>query len=148
MFTLIFVLAIVILIILDHFRCENEAIIGVLVFSAIISGFMTMISFGFVVSTYNVEEKIVMYEEENTTIEQNISTVVQAYINHESAIFDKITQNNDNTMMLVSMYPELQSNTVVQEQIGIYVENNSKIKELKEEKISASIWRWFLYFGQ
>lgn len=148
MFTLIFVLAIVILIILDHFRCENEAIIGVLVLSAIISGFITMISFGFVVSTYNVEEKIVMYEEENTTIEQNISTVVQAYMNHESAIFDKITQNNDNTMMLVSMYPELQSNTVVQEQIGIYVENNIRIKELKEEAISASIWRWFLYFGK
>lgn len=148
MFTLIFVLAIVILIILDHFHCENEAIIGVLVFSAIISGFITMISFGFVVSTYNVEEKIVMYEEENTTIEQNISTVVQAYMNHESAIFDKITQNNDNTMMLVSMYPELQSNTVVQEQIGIYVENNIRIKELKEEAISASIWRWFLYFGK
>ena len=148
MFTLIFVLAIVILIILDHFRCENEAIISVLVFSAIISGFITMISFGFVVSTYNVEEKIVMYEEENATIEQNISTVVQAYMNHESAIFDKITQNNDNTMMLVSMYPELQSNTVVQEQIGIYVENNIRIKELKEEAISASIWRWFFYFGK
>ena len=148
MFTLIFVLIIVILTILDHFRCDNEAIICVLIFSAIMSGLITMISFGFVVSTYKVEEKIVMYEEENAVIEQNVSTIVQTYIEHESGIFDKVAQNNGSVIMLASKYPELQSNTLIQEQINIYVENNSKIKELKEEKISASIWRWFLYFGQ
>lgn len=148
MFTLIFILAIVILIILDHFDCENGAIIGIFLFSAIISGIITMISFGFVASTYKVEEKIVMCEEENAIIEQNISTVVQTYMEHESGIFDKVTQNNGSVIMLASKYPELQSNILVQEQINIYVENNSKIKELKEEKISASIWRWLLYFGK
>lgn len=148
MCTLILILVIIILAILDHFCCDNIAIIGSLVCVAIISGFMVLASFGFVISTYKIEEKIAMYEEENAAIEQNISTVVQTYMEHESGIFDKITQDNESIMMLASKYPELKSNTLVQEQISIYVENNSKIKELKEEAITTSIWRWLLYFGK
>lgn len=148
MCTLILILAIIILAILDHFCCDNVAIMGALVCVAIISGLMMMISFGFVISTYNIEAKIAMYKEENTAIEQSVSTVVQAYMEYESEIFDKVTQNNESVMMLASRYPELKSNTLVQEQINIYVDNNSKIKELKEEEITASIWRWLLYFGK
>lgn len=148
MCTLILILVIIILAILDHFCCDNIAIIGSLVCVAIISGFMVLASFGFVISTYKIEEKIAMYEEENAAIEQNVSTVVQTYMEHESGIFDKVTQDNESIMMLASKYPELKSNTLVQEQINIYVENNSKIKELKEEAITTSIWRWLLYFGK
>jgi hypothetical protein len=148
MCTLILILTIIILALLDHFCCENVAIMGALVCVVIISGLMMLISCGFVISTYKIEEKIAMYEEENTAIEQSVSTVVQAYMEYESEIFDKITQNNESVMMFASRYPELKSNTLVQGQINIYVENNSKIKELKEEKITASIWRWLLYFGK
>lgn len=148
MCTLILIFTIIILAILDHFCCENVAVMGALVSVVIISGLMMLISCGFVISTYKIEEKIAMYEEENTAIEQSVSTVVQAYMEYESEIFDKITQNNESVMMFASRYPELKSNTLVQGQINIYVENNSKIKELKEEKITASIWRWLLYFGK
>lgn len=148
MCTLILILTIIILAILDHFCCENVAVLGVLVCTAIISAMLVLISFGFVVSTYKVNEIIAMYEEENTAIEQSVSTVVQAYMEYESEIFDKVTQNNESMMMLASKYPELKSNTLVQEQISIYVENNSKIKELKEREITASIWRWLIYFGK
>lgn len=148
MCTLILILVIIILAILDHFCCENVAVIGVLVCTAIISGMMVLISFGFVVSTFKIDEIITMYEEENTAIEQSVSTVVQTYMEHESGIFDKITQNNESMMMLASKYPELKSNTLVQEQINIYIENNNKIKELKEREITVSIWRWLLYFGK
>ena len=49
---------------------------------------------------------------------------------------------------LVSLIPTLKSDTLVQKQIEVYVANNDKIKELKEEKIDLSKSKWKLYFGK
>lgn len=48
----------------------------------------------------------------------------------------------------VALYPELKSDTLVQSQIEVYVENNKAIKELKSSAINASVYRWWLYFGE
>lgn len=49
---------------------------------------------------------------------------------------------------LVTNFPELKADALVQEEIDIYIENNQKIKELKEEKIDLSTMKWLLYFGK
>ena len=92
-----------------------------------------------------IDDKIAMYQEENTKIEEQVATAVQGFQDHESKVFENATA--ESAITLVSLYPELKSNTLVQSQIKIYVENNEKIKELKEQKINGNIYRWWLYFG-
>ena len=49
---------------------------------------------------------------------------------------------------LVSLFPELKSDSLVQKQIEVYLANNAKIKELKEDEIDLSKAKWKLYFGR
>jgi hypothetical protein len=92
-----------------------------------------------------IDEKIAMYQTENEKIETQIAEVVQQYQEYEQGTFDKVAP--DKAVTLVSLYPELKSDELVSKQIAIYVDNNNKIKELKEDKINASVDRWWLYFG-
>ncbi|MGN0627462.1 MAG: hypothetical protein ACI4IT_05830 [Oscillospiraceae bacterium] len=92
-----------------------------------------------------VGDKILMYQEENTKIEEQISEVVKQYQEYEKEIFTEVSP--ESSITLVSLYPELKSDTLVQKQIEVYTENNQKIKELKEEEIGAKVIKWWLYFG-
>ena len=92
-----------------------------------------------------IDEKINMYQEENTKIEQQIDTAVKSYQDYESNIITECTPSSSIT--LVALYPELQADTLVQKQIDVYIQNNEKIKELKEKEINGSVTRWWLYFG-
>ena len=92
-----------------------------------------------------IDEKIAMYQEENTKIENQIAVLVTNYQNYEKDIFDSVTA--DSAITLVQMYPELKSDTLVRSQIEIYLENNQHIKTLREEKINGTVSRWWLYFG-
>ena len=92
-----------------------------------------------------IDEKIAMYQEENTKIEQQIADVVKGYQKHEKDIFENVTP--DSAVTLVSLYPELKSDTLVQSQIEVYVSNNECIKDLKEQQINGDVYRWWLYFG-
>lgn len=102
--------------------------------------------------TYNVsaakliDNKIAMYQEANDKIETQIAETVQQYQEYEQGVFEKVAPEKAVTM--VALYPELKSNELVSKQISVYVDNNEKINELKEDKINASIDRWWLYFGE
>ena len=93
-----------------------------------------------------IDEKIDMYTEENTKIETQIAKVVEQYQEYETNIFTEVTP--ESSITLVSLYPELTSDELVKTQIEVYTENNARIKELREQKISGSIVRWWLYFGK
>ena len=95
-------------------------------------------------SYYGLDEKIEMYEAENISIEEDISFLVHKYMNYEEGIFSECARE---TMTLVALYPELKSNTLVEKQIETYVSNNNTIKELKSRRITASLYNWWLYFG-
>ena len=92
-----------------------------------------------------IDEKIAMYEEENTNIESDIAVAVKGYQDYETEIFTNAA--NDSPIVLVSLYPELKSDELVKSQIDVYIANNEKIKELKEKKINGKVYRWWLYFG-
>jgi hypothetical protein len=92
-----------------------------------------------------IDDRIDMYTEENTKIEQQIATTVEQYQQYETDIFKEVAPKDAVTM--VALYPELKSDTLVQQQIEVYVANNEKIKELREDKIEGKITRWWLYFG-
>ena len=92
-----------------------------------------------------IDQKVEMYEQENTKIEQQIEMAVIAYQQHEKDVFTTVKPNS--YMQLVSLYPELKSDTLVKTQIKTYQSNNKKIKELKEQAINGNVARWWLYFG-
>lgn len=97
-------------------------------------------------NTTVIDEKIAMYAEENTKIEQQMADAVAAYQKHETDVFTNV--KSESAVTLVSMYPELKSDTLVQSQLEVYVANSEMIKVLKVDKISAGIYRWWLYFGR
>lgn len=89
-------------------------------------------------------EKIEMYQEDNKKIEDQIDAIVQSYLSHEGATF-KNTQTED-SLAIITLYPDLKSDTLVKTQIEIYTANNEKLKRLKEEQINVATAKWWLYF--
>ena len=113
---------------------------------ATLAAFITAIILCICVSNLTViDQKIEMYEEENAKIESQLAETVAQYQQYEKDIFTEVSP--DSSVTLVSLYPDLKSDTLVQKQIETYVSNNDTIKELKSEKISGKVSRWWLYFG-
>lgn len=119
-------------------------IIGVIVIISSIIVFVSLLKC--VLDRVGIDKKIAMYETENTKIEQQIVDVVKQYREYESGIFTEVAP--EGAMTLVTLYPELKSDALVQSQIEVYIENNKSIKELKSMTINASFYRWWLYFGR
>lgn len=112
----------------------------------VISTLVSIVLLISVLKSVNIEKKIAIYVEENTKIEQQIADVVKQYQEYETGIFTEVVP--ESSITLVSLYPELKSDTLVQSQIEVYVDNNKIIKELKSTALNASVYRWWLYFGK
>lgn len=134
------------IIMLDTYYDELGEIVTVI---GIIGGVISLIAtlcLGVSVSHLSViDDKIMMYQEENQKIEIQIAETVEKYQNYESNIIDKV--NPESSITLVALYPELKSDTLIQKQIEVYINNNNKIKSLKEQQIGGNVSRWWLYFG-
>ena len=92
-----------------------------------------------------IDDRIVMYEEENARIEQQIADVVEQYQKYETDIFMEVAP--ESAMTMVSLYPELKSDSLAQAQIEVYTENNKTIRDLRDKQIKGNVYRWWLYFG-
>lgn len=119
-------------------------VVGIVVI--VISTIVSIVLLISVLKWVNIDKKIVIYEEENTKIEQQIADVVKQYQEYETGIFTEVVP--ESSITLVALYPELKSDTLVQSQIKVYVDNNKTIKELKSTALNASVYRWWLYFGK
>ena len=138
------------IILYDKLDCGKDEIgtvfqiVGTVV--TIISTIVTIVLLVCVLNRVNIDKKIAIYEEENTKIEQQIADTVKQYQEYETGIFTEVAP--ESSITLVALYPELKSDTLVQSQIEVYVENNKTIKELKSSAINAPVYRWWLYFGK
>ena len=95
---------------------------------------------------YVIPEQIAMYEEENARIEEKVSSTVAKYMEYEGNVIMEIAPGDD-AMSLISLYPDLKSDQLISEEIKVYIENNNKIKELKEKQLNMRAYKWWLYFG-
>ena len=121
----------------------NLAILGVAL--GFVS-FIAIIVLGIEVKSLSViDDRITMYEEENARIAQQIADVVEQYQKYETDIFREVAPESAVTM--VSLYPELKSDSLVQAQIEVYTENNKTIRDLRDKQIKGNVYRWWLYFG-
>ena len=151
MVTLLFVIFVVITIII--FKREKQSnYYGpsiLLVFLALFSialGLCTFINVYEIATSYTIDQKIEMYQSENNKIEENISTSVKNYMDYEKETF--VDLKNEDAVNLVSVYPELKSDTLISQQINVYISNNNEIKRLQESKIELAKVRWLTYFGK
>lgn len=110
-----------------------------------ISLIVTIALIGINCSNYGIDQKIELYESENQQIEEDIEILVNEYMKHEENIFVECAP--DSSISLIALYPELKSNLLVEKQIEVYVSNTEEIKQLKSQKITASLVKWWLYFG-
>ena len=92
-----------------------------------------------------IDDRIAMYEEENARIEQQVADVVEQYQKYETDIFMEVAP--ESSVAMVSLYPELKSDSLVQAQIEVYTENNKTIRDLRDKQIKGNVYRWWLYFG-
>jgi len=111
-----------------------------------LGAFVTLIVGGITISESSIiDDKIQMYTEENTNIETTITATVEKYLEHELNIFDSLQGEDIQTLLVV--YPEINSNELVKAQIEVFIDNNNKIKELKEQKLNIQVWKFWVYFG-
>ncbi len=115
--------------------------IVIVVFIGITIGLMYNVN-----TSFTIDKQIEMYQEENTKIESEVDTIVKAYMEYEKETFGDL-KTEGNSITLVSVFPELKANELVQQQIQIYMNNNQIIKDLKVQQIEISKYKWLLYFG-
>ena len=124
----------------------GEVFSGFGLFISVVALIGIIINIGILINGRTLDDKIAMYEQENAAIEQSVDVLVKDYYRHESDTYSSLTP--ENAVLFASAYPELQSNELATKQLEIYVDNNNKIKELKEDQINLSKNRFWLYFGR
>jgi len=119
--------------------CYAGWAIGIISIVILISGIIE-ISVG-----YYANKTISIYQEENEKIEKQVNEFVKIYIDYEKETLKDFKPETIEIMIMT--YPQLKTNELMLKQIDVYVENNNKIKELKETQIHYNIGKWLLYFG-
>ncbi len=114
---------------------------------AVIAGVALIIVAGCLVDvTYRTDEMIQIYTEENEEVEKKLENAVQSYMQYEKDIMISVSPDTD-TISLISLYPELKSDRLVESEIETYISNNDKIKELRADKTYKSTYKFLLFFG-
>lgn len=144
MFILFFLIGVFLIILGVHTTEDGLGEFGIVIVAIALLGIF--INIGILIYGRTLDDKIEMYEEENLRIEQSVNVLVKDYYKHESDTYSSLKP--ENAVLFASAYPELQSNDLAMKQLEIYVENNDKIKELKEDQINLSRNRFWLYFGR
>ena len=144
MLILFFVLAIILM--LGFFRLTIDFLSHFFGLAAIVILIIfVFLTFKVATSKNIINDKIARYQEENAAIEQNIDRIVEEYQKQNP---DISASPEADSITLIALIPELQSNEFIQKQLYIYYNNNCHIDELRDKKISLTKLKWLLYFGK
>lgn len=135
--------------VLDNSNCKLCTIVAIPyiigVAGCVIFGIWTTLNVICVASGFGIEEKIQIYEDQNTQIEQSIDAAVKAYCEHEQITY---VQMSDGAVALVAAaYPELASSELVKTQMEVWTSNSHELKDLKSKLVDFHRAQYFLYFG-
>lgn len=144
MVSLLLILCIIAAIIFAHYDLVFSSI-----FSGIIAGILAFAVL-FLGVTYidsiTIDEQIMLCKQNNETLENQISKVIDHYLAHEKQTL--VNLKPEEKIMFASVaYPELKSNTLIQQQIDLYQKNKEKIYNLQTQKLNKKIYAWCLFFG-
>lgn len=142
----------VILLILGYCLIENTnkyCTGGMLTTIGGIVGFCFLIALFISLGCYNstkstVDSQIKVYEEQNNIIMAQIEPLVEKYLNYEKETYSTLKVDS-NTLIAMSMYPELKGDEFVQSQIKIIIENQKKITNLKLSKAKLNAYKLWIF---
>lgn len=92
-------------------------------------------------STQNLE----LYQNENIIIEEKITNTVSTYMKYEKDTFVEL--KDQDIVSLISLFPELKSDTLVQKQMDVYMYNHKQIVECKKNVILLNMWKNIVFWG-
>ena len=148
---IILILISIAIIILGLFVYPNDEEIGTFITGAGIIGFIIKIiglicCISSLVGARVIDQRIELYQNKNKEIEEKMEIVVKNYMEYEGNTYKEL--KTDSYIQLINIYPDLKADQLVKQQINLYIENNNKIIQLKEEKMNKTIYRWWVYFGK
>ena len=148
---IILILISIAIIILGLFVYQNDKEIGIFITGAGIIGFIIKIiglicCISSLVGARVIDQRIELYQNKNKEIEEKMEIVVKNYMEYEGNTYKEL--KTDSYIQLINLYPDLKADQLVQQQINLYIENNNKIIQLKEEKMNKTIYKWWVYFGK
>jgi signal transduction histidine kinase len=92
-----------------------------------------------------IDTKIEYLTEQNAQIDDEIKLIISSYQDHELEFYKEF--ENVSSTTLITLYPEIKSNELVNKQLDIYFANQQEIKELELKKIDGGVIRWWMNFG-
>lgn len=125
---------------------EWEEYLVFVVIPFIIEFIVFIVCVSLLVGTRIIDKKIKLYESQNKDIEEKIEVTVKNYMEYEENTYKELKP--ESYIQIINLYPELKADKLVEQQINLYLKNNKKIIELKEEKLNKTIYKWWLYFGK
>lgn len=129
----------------DSWSCWDLS--RIITIPVIITCLIFIIIFAFLLAGQRIiDKKIKLYQIQNKEIEQKVEITVKNYMNYEKDTYKEF--KTDNYIQLVNLYPELKSDKLVQKQLDLYMKNNDKIIELKQERLNKTLYKWWIYFGK
>lgn len=93
-----------------------------------------------------IDKQIELYETQNKEIEEKVELVVKEYMEYEGKTITEF--KSESYITLINLYPDLKADDMIQQQINLYMDNNSTITHLKEKRIKKTIYKWWIYFGK
>ena len=91
--------------------------------------------------------QIKVYEEQNEIVLSQVEPLVEKYLNYEKDTYGNL-KIDSNTLVAMSMYPELKGDEFVQSQIKIIVDNQQKITDLKLRKAKLNAYKMWIFVGE
>lgn len=85
------------------------------------------------------------YKKYQQYIEAKVDVLVKDYMQYEKETYGQF--KSESLIELVSLFPELKSDSMVSKQIQVYLANEREIKNLRRQLIEIQGKRWLLYFG-
>lgn len=137
-------------ILLNNTDCEAGGLVSLGVGGLVggiflIALFVCLISYNATKST--ADSQIKVYEEQNEIVLSQIEPLVEKYLNYEKDTYLSLKVDS-NTLVAMSMYPELKGDEFVQSQIKIIMDNQSKITQLKLDKAKLNVFKFWLFIGE
>ena len=127
---------------------EQGSVLGTLIpgylIGAITLGFILGFT-GMLVNTKTINSKIEYLSENNTVIETKISQAIKDYCDYEGKTYIEVAP--DNPAVIFIAYPELKADELFKSYLDTLQANNTEIRKLKLEQLSAKNYKWWLYFG-
>lgn len=136
--------------ILIDLDCDNVGISFICVggIIGVIFAIVLLITLGCYNSTKSTaDSQIKVYEEQNDIIMAQIEPLVEKYLNYEKETYSTLKVDS-NTLVAMSMYPELKGNEFVQSQIKIIIENQKKITDLRLSKAKLNAYKLWIFVGE